>query len=299
MPEVLVTDNGRQLSSELFEKYCDTYGIMHLKTAPYHPQSNGQAERFVDTFKRTLKKIQAGGEELEEAIDTFLQCYRSTPCRSAPDGKSPAEVLLGGRIRTSLELMKPPSNFYKDPDSKQDQQFDRKHGAKEKSFEARDGVFAKVHQGNDWSWVPGEIVEKIGTVMYNVWLPDRQQLIRSHSNQLRKRHGEVKEAEAAQTTIPLDLLLNTWGIRSPGSAESPDRADSPEAPLPYPENPLPYPVDEQLNELQREFLRELMEPTERRRPRRTQQPADLPESPAGRPTRNRKAPARYEPYHLY
>ncbi|XP_058819121.1 uncharacterized protein K02A2.6-like [Topomyia yanbarensis] len=75
MPEVLVTDNGRQLSSEVFEKYCDSNGIMRLKTAPYHRQSNGQAERFVDTFKRTLKKIQAWGEELEEAIDTFLQCY--------------------------------------------------------------------------------------------------------------------------------------------------------------------------------------------------------------------------------
>ncbi|XP_039450654.1 uncharacterized protein K02A2.6-like [Culex pipiens pallens] len=300
MPEVLVSDNGRQFCSEHFERYCDVNGIMHLKTAPYHPQSNGQAERFVDTFKRTLKKIQAGGEELEEAIDTFLQCYRSTPCRSAPEGKSPAEVLLGGRIRTSLELMKPPSSFYKDSSSKQDQQFDRKHGAKAKIFEPKYGVFAKVHHGNEWSWVPGEVVERIGTVMYNVWLPDRQQLIRSHSNQLRKRHGGADATEAeSQPTIPLDLLINTWGIKPPGPSESPEPAGSPEASLPYPDSPLTYPEDEQLNELQQEFLRELMQPPERRRPRRPQSPAVPAVAPAGRPVRNRKAPSRYEPYHLY
>ncbi|XP_055590190.1 uncharacterized protein K02A2.6-like [Uranotaenia lowii] len=111
MPEVLVSDNGTQFTSELFEKFCDTNGILHLKTAPYHPQSNGQAERFVDTFKCTVKKIRAGGEGLQEAIDTFLLCYRATPCRSAPNAKSPAEILLGKRLRTSLELVLPPSTF--------------------------------------------------------------------------------------------------------------------------------------------------------------------------------------------
>ncbi|XP_055527893.1 uncharacterized protein K02A2.6-like [Wyeomyia smithii] len=128
MPEVLV------LTSDTFEGFCEKNGIMHLKTAPFHPQSNGQAERFVDTFKRMIKKIQAGGEDLDEALDTFLMCYRSTPCRCAPGWKSPAEALLGRSIRTSLELLRPPSNFTKMNNSKKDRQFNAKHGAKEKSF---------------------------------------------------------------------------------------------------------------------------------------------------------------------
>ncbi|XP_055605789.1 uncharacterized protein K02A2.6-like [Uranotaenia lowii] len=109
MPEVLVSDNGTLLTSDQFERFCDANGILHLKTAPFHPQSNEQVERFVHTFKRTIKKIQAGGEELDAALDTFLSCYRSTPCRSAPEGKSPAEILLGRPLRTSLELLRPPS----------------------------------------------------------------------------------------------------------------------------------------------------------------------------------------------
>ena len=159
---MLVTDNGPQLTSDTFEGFCEQNGIMHLKTAPFHPQSNGQAERFVDTFKRTIEKIQAGGEDLDEALDTFLMCYRSTPCRCAPGGKSPAEVLLGRPIRTSLELLRPPSNFTKMNNSKQDRQFNAKHEAKEKSFEPKEKVYAQVHHGINWSWIAGEVVERIG-----------------------------------------------------------------------------------------------------------------------------------------
>ncbi|XP_058817303.1 uncharacterized protein K02A2.6-like [Topomyia yanbarensis] len=84
-PETLVTDNGTQFTSEQLEKFCHDNAILHLKTAPFHPQSNGLAERFVDTFKRALRKISAKGGTVDEAIDTFLLCYRSTPCRNAPD----------------------------------------------------------------------------------------------------------------------------------------------------------------------------------------------------------------------
>lgn len=58
LPETIVSDNGPQFVSSEFEDYCSRNGIHHVKTAPFHPQSNGQAERFVDTLKRKMKKIQ-------------------------------------------------------------------------------------------------------------------------------------------------------------------------------------------------------------------------------------------------
>nr|VZI47647.1 unnamed protein product [Spirometra erinaceieuropaei] len=55
LPEVLVSDNGSQFTST-FEDFYRQHNIQHLRSPPYHPQSNGQAERFVDTFKRALLK---------------------------------------------------------------------------------------------------------------------------------------------------------------------------------------------------------------------------------------------------
>ena len=41
-----------------FKVYCNSLAIEHITTPTYNPRSNGQAERFVDTFKRALKKSQ-------------------------------------------------------------------------------------------------------------------------------------------------------------------------------------------------------------------------------------------------
>ncbi|XP_053687313.1 uncharacterized protein K02A2.6-like [Sabethes cyaneus] len=289
MPEVLVSDNGTQLTSDAFERFCEANGIMHLKTAPFHPQSNGHVERFVDTFKRTMKKIQAGGEPLEEALDTFLLCYRSTPCRNTPGGKSPAEVLLGKPLRTSFELLRPPSRFFKDNNLKQNKQFDAKHGAKSKSFDVKSKVYAQVHSGNKCNWIPGEIVERVGRVMYNVWLPELQRLIRSHSNQLRTRYGdETSDSREAEPVVPLDILLGAWGI-------------SPTKPSDTTIEVGPPPVAaEELNELQREFLRELMGlQDDNPRPRLPKRQPVLDPELHRRSTRQRRAPVRYEPYQVY
>ncbi|XP_041769712.1 uncharacterized protein K02A2.6-like [Anopheles merus] len=48
MPNTIVSDNGRQFTSAIFADFCNTNGIEHM--------GNGQAERFVDSFKRALKR---------------------------------------------------------------------------------------------------------------------------------------------------------------------------------------------------------------------------------------------------
>ncbi|CAF3495196.1 unnamed protein product [Rotaria socialis] len=54
--EEIISDNGTQFTSNEFTEFCARNGIRHICTSPGHPQSNGQAERYVDIVKTALKK---------------------------------------------------------------------------------------------------------------------------------------------------------------------------------------------------------------------------------------------------
>jgi transposase InsO family protein len=46
IPSRVVTDNGSQFTSSEFQQFMGLNGIKHIRTTPYHPSSNGLAERY-------------------------------------------------------------------------------------------------------------------------------------------------------------------------------------------------------------------------------------------------------------
>ncbi|UYV66343.1 K02A2.6-like [Cordylochernes scorpioides] len=70
LPEILVTDNGRQFVSSEFEEFTTMNGIRHTKTSPYNPGTNGLAKRYVREFKNSLRKNQ-GKDSIEINLQRF------------------------------------------------------------------------------------------------------------------------------------------------------------------------------------------------------------------------------------
>ena len=93
-PETVTSDNGPCYSSASFAKFADEYGFTHITSSPRYPQSNGEAERAVQTLKNLLKK----------SADPYLalMAYRSTPLQN---GYSPSQLLMGRKIRSTVPCL--------------------------------------------------------------------------------------------------------------------------------------------------------------------------------------------------
>ena len=179
LPEMVVTDNGTCFVSAEFEQFLRSNGIKHTTSAPYHPASNGLAERAVQTVKRGLKKVKDG--TMSTRLAKVLLTYRVTP--QSTTGQAPAELLLGRRPRTRLDLLKP--KMAERVERKQQQQKER-HDARSKSrtFRIGDSVFLKNFAGS--GWLPGKVLETSGPVSFHVLLEDGR-CKRCHQDQLRPR----------------------------------------------------------------------------------------------------------------
>jgi len=79
-PVTVVSDNGRQFVSSEFKTFLQSSGVRYHKlSAPYHPSTNGQVERYVQTVKDSLQKMETTQSTLQHDVNEFLRQYRKAP----------------------------------------------------------------------------------------------------------------------------------------------------------------------------------------------------------------------------
>ena len=98
----LMTDNGSAYRSKLFSKTCQALGIRHLYTRAYTPQTNGKAERFIQTCLRewAYGRVWANSTQRAAWLPAFLDYYNHRRAHSALGFKPPASRLGGNNLLT-------------------------------------------------------------------------------------------------------------------------------------------------------------------------------------------------------
>ena len=160
-----------------------------------HPATNSLAEKAVQSFKQGLTK--STKETLQSRLSQYLFHYRITPHTTT--GLSPAEMLMGRRPRSLLDLLHPDS-------AERMESRQSFPGQGTRSFEVGDNVFALDFRSKKVKWMPGEVVKEVVKVTgpLSCQVKDESGVIRRHIYALRKHYS----ARLPSLQSPLQLHLN-------------------------------------------------------------------------------------------
>ena len=234
----LVTDNAPTFTSEEFQHWCKERGITHLTGAPYHPATNGAAERLVQTFKQALRKSSL---PLKRALQDFMMQYRRTPTSC---GFSPSELLNSRQLRTRIDSLLPsPAHIAQGRQSKETSKSqvtpDSGGVAKvSRQYKAGDPVYALYHgprRDRHPRWVPAIVKKSLGTRCFNVKVVPHGPLWRRNWEQLQPRYVTDEDNEPGNVVDNVSELSTDHPMEAPGTAPQIQRHSRTKTVPPVPE----------------------------------------------------------------
>ena len=181
LPDQIVSDNGPQFVASEFAHFIKQNGVKHTRSSPYHPSTNGLAERFVQSMKQSLKASAKSGRSLSQRLYDFLLTYRTSP--HSTTRVSPCSLFLKREIRTRFDLLKP-NQEARVLEKQSQQKADHDSHAQGRQFFPSQTVMAKNLRPGP-NWIPAVVVERLGPLSYLVETEDRE-LWRRHVDLLKE-----------------------------------------------------------------------------------------------------------------
>ncbi|CAC5359621.1 unnamed protein product [Mytilus coruscus] len=182
LPEQIVSDNGPQFVSAEFQTFTKMNGITHIKSAPYHPATNGLAERFVQTFKQSLKAMRGENADLNKKLANFLLAYRNTPHTTT--NETPSKQVQDKQMKIAIKPTKETL----------------------RQFTEGETVAVRDYRGPN-KWTSGLVTKREGPLNYQVEVSPNS-IWKRHADQIRNSDFNDKQGEEIINDKTVELEIN-------------------------------------------------------------------------------------------
>ncbi|CAF4616769.1 unnamed protein product, partial [Rotaria socialis] len=97
-PDIVITNQGTHFNNELLQSITNLIGCKHIFSTPYHPQTNGQTERWNSTFVTQLAKFCNDDHNNSDTyLPSIVYAYNNGVRHSS--GFTPYQLAVGRRPR--------------------------------------------------------------------------------------------------------------------------------------------------------------------------------------------------------
>ncbi|KAK3878764.1 hypothetical protein Pcinc_016575 [Petrolisthes cinctipes] len=105
LPNEIQSDRGSNFLSNLFQQTLEEFGVKHVRSSAYHPESQGALERYHQTLKNMMRKYcLEHTKDWDKGVPFLLFATREVPQESL--GFSPNELVFAHHVRGPLSIVK-------------------------------------------------------------------------------------------------------------------------------------------------------------------------------------------------